>query len=77
MKYQVLVALLGVSKALKVDESATLTSTAAADTAAGESANLSSTAATGGKCPAGFRDGKKPGFCVPDCPKDMFLNSEG
>ena len=34
MKYEVLVALLGVNKALKVAESATLLSTAASDTAA-------------------------------------------
>ena len=51
MKYAtVLVALFGVTKALKVDGSATLLSTAAADE----------------NCPDGFHDGKNPGYCMPN-----------
>ena len=65
MKYQVLVALLGVNKALKVAEEAT------------QSATNSSTTAAGVKCPAGFSEGNSPGYCMPNnlktCPENTFL----
>ena len=59
MKYEVLVALLGVNNALKVAEEAT----------------NSSTAAAGVKCPVGFSKGNSPGYCMPKtCPENTFLS---
>ena len=67
MKYEVLVALLGVSKALKVDESATFPPFKPSGF---DVADVS--------CPAGFSDGDSPRSCMPTnmkpCPKNMFFS---